>query len=409
MSDRFRILAIDDEQNILDSYRDVLCPKGDHGELESEMNNLRAKLFKKSAPSFSHTSFDLVTCNQADEALETLERAVKENNPFAMAFVDIRMPLGHDGMFVAKHIRSMDPHINIMIVTAFSDVAHMDIAYQVPPADKLFYMQKPLHSQEIRQFAMALSAKWQAEIQFQKLQAELETRIKKRTVDLAEANDELRNLSAHLQSVREVERKGIAREIHDELGQLLTALQMDLSDITIDLPQDQKPLVEKTKSMSKLIDTCIQTVQRISSNLRPSILDDLGIVPAIEWHAEEFQTRMGIKCEFTSNAENIVLDKNCSTVIYRIFQETLTNVARHANATQVKANLRKESEELILKIEDNGKGITKEDMSSPKSFGIIGIKERALFVGGKVEIEGDKGKGTTITVSIPLSQRETTQ
>jgi PAS domain S-box-containing protein len=225
--------------------------------------------------------------------------------------------------------------------------------------------------------------------------------------ELHKSSEELRNLSAHLRSIREEERTAIAREIHDELGQILTALQMDLSNLTLELPESKTRLInKKTKSMSELIDTSIQAVRRISSNLRPSILDDLGIVSAIEWHAEEFQSRMGIKCSVDCSVDDILLDKEHSTVIFRIFQETLTNIARHARATAIEASLEQEDSRVILEIKDNGKGITKKEASSPTSFGIIGMKERVHFLGGKINIEGIEGKGTTVTVSIPMSEEE---
>jgi signal transduction histidine kinase/DNA-binding response OmpR family regulator len=237
--------------------------------------------------------------------------------------------------------------------------------------------------------------------------AEQEVTERKRAEEsIKRSREKLRNLSAHLESVREDERMRIAREIHDELGQLLTALQTDLSYLIIKLPEANELLIKRTKKMSKLIEKSIQTVQRISSDLRPPVLDELGIVPAIEWHAEEFQARTGIKCKVSFNTEDIVMDKDRSTVIYRIFQEALTNVARHANATIVNTSMKKGGGKLILKIKDNGSGISEEELSSMKSFGIIGIKERACFVGGEAKIEGIKGKGTAITVKIPLSRKE---
>jgi signal transduction histidine kinase len=260
----------------------------------------------------------------------------------------------------------------------------------------------------------------QIEIELAKYRKHLEELVKERTAELTKANKflkqeitehkqaekELRNLSIHLQSVKEKERANIAREIHDELGQLLTVLQMGLSDLAMELPQEKKSLVEKTKEMSKIISKSLQTVQKIFSNLRPNILDDLGIISAIELHAEEFQAHTGIKCMVTYNTEDIILDKDHATMLYRIFQEALTNVARHANATRVKANLKKAGDRLIIKIIDNGIGITKKEAFSSKSIGIIGIRERAHFLGGTVKVVGTKDKGTSLTVSIPFSGKE---
>ncbi|MEW6418584.1 MAG: response regulator [Nitrospirota bacterium] len=220
--------------------------------------------------------------------------------------------------------------------------------------------------------------------------------------ELKSSREQLRNLSAHLQTVREEEGKHIAREIHDELGQALTALKMDASLLINKLPNDQKQLIEKTKSMSKLIDATIQTVQRILTELRPGLLDDLGLLAAIEWQAEEFQKRTGIKCEVTLEPDEIIIDQDRSTAIFRIFQEALTNVSRHANATTVKVNLKKKAEKLILKVKDDGRGITEKQISDPKSLGLIGIRERVHLFGGEFKISGIRDKGTAVTVGIPL-------
>jgi len=227
--------------------------------------------------------------------------------------------------------------------------------------------------------------------------------------EIKNSQSQLRNLTAHLQSVREEERTLIAREMHDVLGQALTAMKMDLSWLDNRLPKDQRSLLEKTKAMSKLADATLQTVKKISTELRPELLDDLGLPAAIEWQAEEFQTRTGIKCEITVDPEDIILDKDRSTAIFRIFQETLTNVARHAKATKVKVSLKEKAGKIELKVRDNGKGITEEQVSNPKSFGLIGIKERAYYLGGKVVIKGLQDKGTTLTIRIPLPKKGKTK
>ena len=223
---------------------------------------------------------------------------------------------------------------------------------------------------------------------------------------LRTSGEQLRSLSAHLESVREEERGNVAREIHDELGQMLTALKIDLSLLTKRLPKEQELLFEKTKAMDELVDTAIQTVKRISVELRPGVLDDLGITAALEWQAAEFEELTGIRCEFSSNHKDIVLDPDRSTVIFRIFQETLTNVVRHANATKLKANLKKEAGRIVLRVRDNGIGIEKKQISDPGAFGLIGMRERAHFLGGEVRISGTPGKGTTVAVSIPVLNKE---
>jgi signal transduction histidine kinase len=154
--------------------------------------------------------------------------------------------------------------------------------------------------------------------------------------------------------------------------------------------------------MRKLIDSTLQTVKRISTDLRPELLDDLGLSAAIEWQGGEFQNRTGIKSEVTMDPEEIILDQDCSIAIFRIFQETLTNVARHSHATRVTVKLKMKTGKIELKVKDNGKGITEKQISGPKSFGLIGIRERVHFLDGNVEIKGVQGKGTTVTVRIPI-------
>lgn len=218
--------------------------------------------------------------------------------------------------------------------------------------------------------------------------------------ELKSSRERLRQLLAHLQSVREDERTRISREIHDELGQALTALKMDLSWIIKRLGKEEKPIREKAHLMSKLIDMNIQTVKRISAELRPGLLDDLGLTAAIEWQAEEFRKRTGIKCELSVRPDDMELERDLSTAIFRIFQETLTNVVRHAKAKKVRVSLKKNEETLIFQVKDDGKGISEREVSSPKSIGLIGMRERVRFFGGEMEIDGDKG--TTVMVTIPV-------
>jgi signal transduction histidine kinase len=154
--------------------------------------------------------------------------------------------------------------------------------------------------------------------------------------------------------------------------------------------------------MSRLIDSTIQSVRRIATELRPGVLDDLGLMAAIEWQAQEFQTRTGIRCQVTLPVEDVTLDAASSTAIFRIFQEILTNVARHGSATSVSVSLKEQAGNLVLEAQDNGKGIAESEISSPKSLGLLGMRERALPFGGEVKIRGTPGKGTTVTVRIPL-------
>jgi signal transduction histidine kinase len=205
-----------------------------------------------------------------------------------------------------------------------------------------------------------------------------------------------------LQSVREEERTRISRAIHDELGQTLTGLKMDVAWLQGHLEPQQPALLAKTQAMSKLIDTTIQTVRRISTELRPGILD-LGLVATIEWQLQEFQTRTGVESKLITALEETALDDASSTAVFRILQEILTNVARHAQATQVEVILEERAGFLRLQVRDNGRGITKSEIRSPKSIGLLGMQERARLQAGEVRFQGTAGKGTIVTVQLPLN------
>ncbi len=224
--------------------------------------------------------------------------------------------------------------------------------------------------------------------------------------ELADSREQLRNLSAHLQSVREIESTRIAREIHDELGQMLTAIQMDLAWLGTRLPLHDISLSEKMERMRSLVDASIDSVHRISTELRPILLDDLGLTAAMEWQIQQFQSRTGVQCRARLNCDDGSIEKDLATALFRMFQETLTNIARHAGATLVKIRLARTGGELHLHVSDNGRGITQKELDDPKSFGIIGIRERVALWGGTVAIKGKPGRGTTIKVRIPVGKGE---
>jgi signal transduction histidine kinase len=227
--------------------------------------------------------------------------------------------------------------------------------------------------------------------------------------EVIRSREHLRALSVHLQSVREAEMTRIAREIHDELGQVLTGLKYDVYWLNGKLAktsdESSRQLVsEKTKSILKNIDSILLSVRKIATELRPPVLDDLGLPAAIEWQAKEFQQRTGIECKLNSHLEEVDIEKECATAVFRIFQESLTNIARHANATKVNIILEKDGKRLLLQLQDNGKGIKEEELIGTTSLGILGMQERARLVGGTIHISGQEGKGTIVTVQIPLSQ-----
>lgn len=238
---------------------------------------------------------------------------------------------------------------------------------------------------------------------------EAEERVERQEAEekLRESHEQLRALSIYLQHVREEERTRIAREVHDELGQELTGLKFDLSNLGVRLPRDQRQFQDPVKAMLGQIDAIIQTVRRISTELRPSVLDDLGLAAAIEWQTHEFQTRTGLQSRVTLDVRSPVIDQELNTAFFRIFQETLTNVMRHANATKLDVRLAEEGGKLVLEVKDNGRGISAAQTASTRSIGLLGMRERAALLGGEFHICGVAGKGTSVTVRIPLRRSAT--
>ena len=228
--------------------------------------------------------------------------------------------------------------------------------------------------------------------------------MKRAEQELRASSEQLRNLAKHLLSVREEERTRISREVHDELGQSLTAVKMDLAWLAGRLPRSNGQMLKRIRSTRQLADSIIQSIRRISTELRPAVLD-LGLAAAVEWQVQEFQARSGIQCKVRLLTREVVAS-NASTAMFRIFQETLTNVARHAKATRVEVVQQKQRDRVVLMTRDNGRGFDQADPSLSKSLGLLGMRERAAILGGQVNISSAPGKGTTVTAWIPLPSPE---
>jgi PAS domain S-box-containing protein len=235
--------------------------------------------------------------------------------------------------------------------------------------------------------------------------------VTKRTAveeELKRSRKELRDLSANLQIVREEEKTRIARELHDDLGQQLTALKMDLSSVEQALEGiEQTPprVLSQLNGMRRLIDTTVGSVRRIAADLRPVMLDDLGLMPAIEWLINDFTTRYGIEVERRIDLCEVLFSRNGATTIFRIMQEALTNVVRHAEATHVTIAIAIEDEQCLMRIADNGRGASAaaDAAGHEAKFGLLGIRERAHILGGEVSIETKSRQGFAITVALPLA------
>jgi PAS domain S-box-containing protein len=217
--------------------------------------------------------------------------------------------------------------------------------------------------------------------------------------------DALRSLSGRLERAREEERSRLARELHDELGQVLTSTKLDLMWLCEQMRRPGAhptvPLINKLQSLAGLVELAIAAVQRITTDLKPAVLDHLGLGAALEWEATKFQARTAIRCRAESQLDDQALDPSRGTALFRIVQESLTNVARHAHAGAVRLSLRKVKGRIVLAVQDNGRGITEREVQDPRAVGLLGMRERAHLLGGDFRIAGKPGRGTKVTVSIP--------
>jgi PAS domain S-box-containing protein len=279
-----------------------------------------------------------------------------------------------------------------------------------------------LHDEDGRVYGFAqitrdMTERREREESIRVLNEHLEGRIETRTAELVHLNqalqsevrerksaeEQLRALAARQERVREDERTRLAREIHDALGQMCTALKMDIAWIAKRLPKDQRRLAEKSEAALKLVGDLIKSLRRLSTELRPSTLDTLGLVASIEWQAQQFEAHTGIRCQLFLPEKDLTLDKERATAIFRIFQETLTNVARHAGATVVQTSLVVGDSRIALITHDNGIGFDSSAVERQGSLGLLGMKERAHLLGGDFKISSSPGKGTTVVVHIPLT------
>lgn len=229
------------------------------------------------------------------------------------------------------------------------------------------------------------------------------TLSKQEQSEIQRSRAQLAELSAHVETVKEKERTRIAREIHDDVGGNLTAIKMAMALVKKRLPAGDATLAEKADYVDALVDRTIEAIHRISVDLRPGILD-FGIVAAIDWQAKEFEKQLGIPCEFSSNKKDVVLHPDQATALFRIFQEALTNISKHARASRVAVRLVRSNRCVQLEIADDGRGIETMDRLKPKSFGIRGMMERANALGGELAVYGARGGGTQVALKIPLQE-----
>ena len=339
---------------------------------------------------------NMITARSGKEALRLVL-----NHHFAVIVLDVRMP-DMDGFETARIIRERERsrHIPIIFLTGVSkEVESAFRGYEVGAVD---YLMKPVVPEVLR-------SKVSVFVELHRKTTALASEIAERKIAeerLRESEVKLRALAARLFSIREDERARIAREIHDELGQVLTGLKMDVMWLSKQLDNEHKPLLARIETMRQLIDSTVQVVRRISTGMRPEILDDMGLVAAIRWQSKEFQKRLGIRCRVELPGDQIHLGSELSTAVFRIFQEMLTNIARHAKAGSVTVKLNISKERLTLKVADDGVGMGESAPQARASLGLLGMRERAQLFGGEVTFQATPGRGTTVLLSIPLPDQQ---
>ena len=318
--------------------------------------------------------------------------AAVERGGFDIIFADYSLP-GFDGISALAIAKIRCPSMPFIFI---SGAMGEELAIETLKSGATDYVLKSRISRLVPSVRRALN------------EAKERSERRKAVKELKKSHEQLRNLADHLQVVREEERTWIAREIHDELGQALTAFKIDLSEMEERLTANQsiETLRELVRTDLALVNETIQTVKRLCTQLRPALLDHLGLGAALEWQAEDFQKRNAIECEVNLIPEDIIVDEKYSTSLFRIFQESLTNVLRHAKATKVTATLSDKGGSIVLEIADNGVGITTENLSKANSFGLLGMRERVQICNGEVRIIGSQYAGTTITVIIPKDKEK---
>jgi signal transduction histidine kinase len=351
------------------------------------------------------SGYETIEAADAEEAKKWVDQRSLD-----VAIVDINLE-SSTGLEVARHIRERQPDVRTILITGLPTFGSANEAISLRIFD---YLVKPVGRHQLlaavgnAAVAVARQKKYALLLQEQERSLEeMERRVRTRTAELQQTTVELHALAARLQVVREEERKALARELHDVFGQNLTALQIDLSWMDRHLRTDQPIAVEQVKdkivAMMPVVERLAEMTQTICGSLRPGMLDDLGLLAAIEWHAEDFEKCTGLVCEVSLPDQDVPLDRDCELALFRIMQEALTNVVRHAKATHVKVRFGAAGNDWELEIQDNGKGFTPDSVARSKALGLLSMRERIMAFAGTLDVLSGPGKGTTVRVRFPQS------
>lgn len=418
-----RVLAVDDEDALIETYQSALQKHGSRDRRRKPLQDLESKLFglQKKPPTGFKIEFDYA--RQASIAAEKVRNALENGRPYAVCFMDVRMPPGKDGIQAAAEIRQIDAEVNIAIVTAFSDYDPLEISARVPPADKLLYLQKPFHPWEIQQIAYALGAKWHAEIDVRAHQEMLEKRIAERTAELEKSKRQLekdirrrktaeekimkyqsrlRALAAELSTVEEAERRRLSESIHDNLGHLITALQMRMAALKKESPNEAYSM--EIDKLLELSDKAMIAARNLTFELSPPPLYESNFLSAIEWLISLYRDRYAMRIELSVSGRICPVNSKAGFALYRATGELLLNVVKHSGVLEAEVILREQSGHIEVIVTDSGKGFDADfDSSSGSGFGLFSIRERIEHLGGLFLIESKLERGTKAVVRLPLA------
>jgi signal transduction histidine kinase len=335
--------------------------------------------------------FKALPALSGDMALKALAAKLPD-----LMLLDVRMP-GMDGYTLCKHLKSVPRthDIPVIFISANGDLADRIAAFDAGGVD---YVTKPFCEEEIL-------ARVRAQLRVLQDRQHLEEMVTLRTQELLARETQLQELSTFLQKVREEDRVHFARELHDELGQNLTAMRIDFNALSVALASADPTVVARLRTIDQMINSTVDATRRICEDLRPGMLDDLGLEAALSSFTARFTQQFGVQCDLSLDREDYELDDRLSTAIFRIVQESLTNIARHAKASHALVSLEDRGAELLLVVADDGCGLAQggsEDRRKP--FGILGMRERVKMLGGRISIDSFPGRGTHVEVCIPRSR-----